>query len=51
MKTKITGNSLQKGRNSGNKFDTIIEVGRYYNYSIKDITKEIYKQLKLLGLY
>ena len=50
MTAKITGNNLQQGKNSGNKFDTIIEVGRYYNYSIKDITKEIFKQLKSLGL-
>lgn len=46
---KITGYDLQKGRVSENKFDLIVEVGRYFDYSIKEITKRIYKLLEELG--
>ena len=46
---KISGYDLQKGRISENKFDCIVEVGRYYDYSIKEIAKRIYKQLAPLG--
>ena len=45
----VSGWDLQKGRVSENKFDSIIEVGRYFDYSIKEITKRIYKQLESLG--
>ena len=31
----ISGNDLQKGRVSENKFNSIIEIGRYFDYSIK----------------
>ena len=42
----VSGNDLKKGRVSENNFDSIIEVGRYFDEPIKLIVKKVYKNLK-----
>jgi len=46
---KLKGYSLQKGRVSENKFDLIVESGRYFNDPLKAIVKRLYKKLASLG--
>ena len=47
---KISGYDLQKGRVSENKFDLIVENGRYFNDPIKTIVKRVYKELEPQGM-